>query len=249
MTTPKQPNAIALGTASFTGVLVAATVAMCASAIGRVVLQVTIDVLAKRDSSVHAVSWILGAISMRLFVAHGMAAEAFMIAYPRLPTVRRQLQRDKGTLVVGATLGTLIWVTLRAVFPISVPAPVIITFVSWLTMALFSGPVIVWIVRQYVATDGTEGAAQDARREMGRGLAIILPALLVLLWGFATESGGGLGIAIVFVGFVALAAIAHGTSMLLGGMSKARGNSSQRWARATPYLIALIAFVLALRLL
>jgi len=242
----EKPNATAVGAAPLAGVLIAATVAMCASAIGSVVLQVIVDVLAKRDSSVHAVSWILGGVSMRFFVAHGIAAEAFIVAYPRLPTVRRQLEGEKGALLVGAALGTLMWLILRALFPISEPAPLAITFVSWLTLALCSGPVIVWLARQYVATDGTPAPAQDARREIGRGLAIILPALLVLLWGFGTESG--LGIAIVFVGFVALAAIAQGTSMLLGGMSKARGNTSQRWARATPYLIFFAVIVLALML-
>jgi len=242
----EKPNAMAVGAAPLAGVLIAATVAMCASAIGSVVLQVIVDVLAKRDSSVHAVSWILGGVSMRFFVAHGIAAEAFIVAYPRLPTVRRQLEGEKGALLVGAALGTLMWLILRALFPISEPAPLAITFVSWLTLALCSGPVIVWLARQYVATDGTPAPEQDARREIGRGLAIILPALLVLLWGFGTESG--LGIAIVFVGFVALAAIAQGTSMLLGGMSKARGNTSQRWARATPYLIFFAVIVLALML-
>ena len=75
-----------------------------------------------------------------------------MLAHPRLPTVRQQLRRDKGTLVVGAALGTLMWVVLRALFPISGPAPAAILFASWLTMALVSGPLIVWIAQQYVAT-------------------------------------------------------------------------------------------------
>ena len=246
MRTSKQPNATAVAAAPLAGVLVAATVAMCASAIGRVVLQVIVDVLAKRDSSVDAVWWILGGVSVRFFVAHGLVAEAFMMAYPRLPTVRQQLQRAKGTILVGAALGTLMWIVLRALFPISAPAPFAITFVSWLTLALCSGPVIVWIARQYVATDGTSAVAQDARREIGRGLAVILPALLVLLWGFGTETG--LGIAIAFVGLVALAAIAQGMSMLLGGLSKARGSTSQGWARATPYLIFVAVMLLALML-
>ena len=63
------PHAKAVGLAPLGGVLIAATVAMCASAVGRVVLQVIIDVLAKRDSSVHAVSWIRGGVSVRFFVA------------------------------------------------------------------------------------------------------------------------------------------------------------------------------------
>lgn len=194
----------------------------------------------------HAVSWILGGVSVRFFVAHGFAAEAFMLAYPRLPTVRQQLQSNKGPLVVGAALGTLMWVVLRALFPIYVPAPAGVTLASWLTMALISGPIIVWIVRPYLATDSMSDASREGRREMGNGLAVIFPAVLVLLWGFGAESG--LGIAIVFIAFAALAVIVVGTSALLGGISKARGRTSQRWARAAPYLIFFAVIVLALML-
>ena len=251
MTTSSSPTtgpAKAAGLAPLGGVLIAATVAMCASAVGRVVLQVIIDVLAKRDSSVHGVMWILGGVSMRFFVAHAIAAELFIVAYPRLPTVRRQLEGEKGTLVVGAALGTLMWVVLRALMPLPGSAPVAITLASWLTFALFSGPIIVWIARPYLSMVSTSGTLGEARREMGRGLAVIFPAVFVLIWGFGTESGSSWGIAIVFIGFAALAAIVVGTSLLLGGMSKARGNTSQRWARAIPYLIAFAAIVLALML-
>ena len=238
-----QPNATAIGAAPFAGIFVAATVAMCASAIGRVLLQVIVDVLAKRDSSVPAVSWILGGISVRFFVAHGFAAEAFMMAYPRLPTVRQQLQGPRGALVVGAALGTLMWIALRALFPITGPAPAGVTLASWLTFALISGPVVVWSVRPYLATDGTSDALREGRREIRTGLTAILPALLVLLWAFTTS---GLGIGIVFVGFPALVVAVVGASAILGGLSKARGRPSQRWARATPYLIFVAVIALAL---
>ena len=248
MTTPEQPNAPTAGLAPLEGIIMAAVVAMGASAIGRVVLQVVLDVLTKRDSSVHAVSWILGGISVRFFVAHAIATEAFIVAYPRLPTVRRQLEGDKGTLIVGGAIGTMMWIVLRALFPIQGPAPVGTMLASWLTMALFSGPLIVWIARSYVGTDSMSDTARTARREMGRGLAIILPAIFALIWAFGSESGSGLGIGIAFVGMAALAVIVVGTSTLLGGIWRARGRANQRWARATPYLIALAAIVLALAL-
>jgi hypothetical protein len=248
MTTPNEPNVTRIGVAPLEAVIVAATVAMCGSAIGRVVLQVVFDVLAKRESSVQAVTWILGGVSVRFFVAHALAAEVFMTAYPRLPTVRRQLAGEKGTLIVGAVLGTLMWVVLRALLPSAGPALLGIVFVSWLTMALVSGPIIVWIARGYVTTSSTDVGSREARREIGYGLSIILPAVLVLLWGFGTEGGAGMGVAVAFVGFAALAVIVVGTSKLLGGLSKARGITDQRWARATPYLIAVALVILALAL-
>ena len=245
---PGKPNAPTLGLAPLDGIVIAAVVAMCGSAIAHPVLQGVLDVLAKRDSSVHFVSWILGGISLRFFVAHAIAAEAFIIAHPRLPTIRRQLEGKKGTLIVGAALGTLLWVVLRALLPIQGPAPmgVMLMLPSLLTMALFSGPLIVWIVRPYLAMDSTAGTIRDARREIGRGWAVILPAMLLLLWAFGTEEGNRWGIAIVFFGFVALVAIVAGTSMLFGGMSKARGSTNERWVRAVPYLLFLAVIVAAL---
>jgi hypothetical protein len=222
---------------------------MCVSAFGRVILQGIFDVLAKRDSSIAVVSWLLGGISVRFFVAHALAAEAFIVAYPRLPTVRRFLERGMGTLTVGAALGTLMWVILRAMMPTSGPTLIGITLVSWLTMALFSGPIIVWIAREYLAAANTGGAAREARREIGYGLAVILPAVFVLIWTFGTEAGAGLMIGMVFVGIAALAVGAFGTSMLLGGIWKARGLNGQRWARATPLLIVLGLIILAMRVL
>ena len=222
--------------------------AMFGSAVGRVILQLAFDVLAKRDSSVHVVTWLIGGVSVRFCVAHAIAAEAFMIAHPRVPTVRRRLEGEKGTLVVGAALGTVMWVILRALMPISGPVPAGVTLASWLTMALFSGPLIVWVARQFVASGNTDHSAQEARREIGRGLAVILSAVFVLIWAFGTEEGGRLGILVAFVGLGAIAVIVVGTSMLLGGIWKARGRTNQRWARATPYLIALAAIVLALAL-
>lgn len=249
MTASKQSNAMTvLGAAPLAGILVAAMVAMCASAIGRVVIQVIVDVLAQRDSSGAGMSWILGGVSVRFFVAHGFAAEAFLLAYPRLPTVRQQLQSGKGALVVGAALGTLMWVLLRALFPIPGFARAGVTLASWLTMALISGPIIVWVARPYLAMENMSDSLREGRREMGNGLAVILPAILVLFWAFFTPSGNGLGIGIVFVGFAALAVMAAGASSLLGGLSKARGRPSQRWARATPFLIFLAFIVLALML-
>ena len=230
----------------FEGVLIAAVVAMCGSAIGRVLLQTVFDVLAKRDSSIQAVSWILGGVSMRFFVAHAIATEAFIVAYPRLPSVRRQLEGKRGTLVVGAALGTLMWVVLRALLPIQGPAPIGVMLPSWLTMALFSGPLMVWMAQPYLATSTTSDTLRAARREIGRGWAIILLAVFVLIWTFLSESGSQLGIGMVFVGLPAIAVLVVGTSTLLGGMSKARGNPSQRWARAIPYLIAAGAVTLAL---
>ena len=245
MTTSK---ATATRAAPLEGVLIAATLAMCGSAIGRVVLQVVFDVLGKRDSSIGIVTWLLGGVSLRFFVAHALAAEAFMMAYPRLPTVRHQLEREKGTLVVGGILGTVMWVVLRALIPIAGPSPAGITLVSWLTMALFSGPLVVWVAQQFVASGNLNASSQDARREIGRGLAVILPALFVLICTFGTDAGNSLMVGIVFVGFAAVALMVVGTSMLLGGISKARGRTNQRWARATPYLIALVAIMLAMAL-
>ena len=244
MTTPDSRRS--LGVSPLEGIIVAAVVAMCGSAIGRVVLQVVFDVLAKRDSAVHAVTWILGGVSMRFFVAHAIATEAFIVAYPRLPSVRRQLEGKQGTLVVGAALGTLMWVVLRALIPIQGPSPIGIVLPSWLTMALFSGPIMVWMAQPYLASTAMSDTTREARREIGRGWAIILIAVFVLIWTFLSESGRQLGIGIVFVGVPALAVLVLGTSTLLGGISKARGSPSQRWARAIPYLIAAAAVTLAL---
>ena len=242
MTTRTPPDAKGVAVAPLEGIIIAAVVAMFGSAIGRVVLQVVLDVLAKRESSIGVVTWLLGGVSVRFFVAHAVAAEAFMMAYPRLPTVRQQLEREKGTLVVGAALGTLLYVVLRALTMAGV------SLASWLTMALFSGPLIVWIARQHLAVGVTETVSREGRREIGRGLAVILPAIFVLIWAFGTDAGNSLMIGVVFVGLPAIAAIVVGTSMLLGGVAKAQGRTDQRWARATPYLIALAAIVLALAL-
>lgn len=244
---PKAPsNATAVGLAPFEAIVAAATVAMFGSAIARPILQGIFDVLAKRDSSVHLVTWILGGASARFFVTHAIAAELFIIAHPRLPTIRRQLEGKHGTLIVGAMLGTLMWVGLRALLPIQGPAPLGVTVPSWLTMALFSGPLIVWTVRPYLAMESLGVTTREARREIGRGWAIILPSIFVLIWGFLSESGSGLGILVVFLGFAALVVMALGMSTLLGGMSKARGSPSQGRARAIPYLILLAVIVLAL---
>lgn len=205
------------------GVLIAAMLAMFGSAIGRVVLQVVFDVLAKRDSSIAVVSWILGGVSVRFFVAHALAAEAFMMAYPRLPTVRRQLEGKKGTLTVGAMLGTVMWVVLRALMPIPGPVRMGITLASWLTMALFSGPLIVWVALQFVASATLDASAREARRGIGRGFAVILAAVFALIWTFGSEEGSQLGILIAFVGLGALAIGLVGMGMLVGGMRKARG--------------------------
>ena len=213
----------AVGVAPLDGIIIAATVAMCGSAIGRVLLQGAFDVLAKRDTSIQLVSWILGGFSVRFFVAHAIAAEAFIIAHPRLPTVRRQLEGGKGTLLVGAALGTLMWLALRAMLPIQGSAPISVMLPSWLTMALFSGPLLVWITRPYLATDNLSGTTRDARREMGRGLAVILPAIFALVWAFGTEAGRNMMIGVVFVGGAALAAIVVGSRLLLAGLGKARG--------------------------
>jgi hypothetical protein len=242
----EQPNVKAIGASLFEGILVAAAVAMCASAIGRVLLQVVFDVLAKRDSSVHAVSWILGGVSMRFFVAHAIATEAFIVAYPRLPSVRRQLDGEKGTFVVGAALGTLMWVALRALVPNQGPAPIGVMLPSWLTMALFSGPIMVWMAQPYLATNTMSDTSRAARREIGRGWATILLAVFAPIWTLLSESGSQAGIGIVFVAIPAIVVLVVGTSTLLGGMSKARGNTSQRWARAIPYLITAGAVTLAL---
>lgn len=246
MTISKQPRAKTLGASPFEGILVAAVVAMCGSAIGRVLLQVVFDVLAKRDSSIQPVVWILSGVSMRFFVAHAIATEAFIVAYPRLPTVRRQLEGNRGTLVVGAALGTLMWIVLRTLLPIQGPAPIGVMLPSWLTMALFSGPLMVWMAQPYLTTSTMSDTLREARREIGRGWAIIMLAVFVLIWSFLSESGSQLGIGIVFVGLPALAVLVVGTSTLLGGISKARGSASQRWARAIPYLIAAGAVTLAL---
>ena len=221
---------------------------MCGSAFGRVLFLFVFNRLGFGGSTIGTASWLLGGISVRFFVAHALAAEAFIIAYPRLPTVRRQLEGDKGILLVGAVLGTLMWVALRALLPIQGPVPMGIMLPSWLTMALFSGPVIVWITRPYLAVDSIGATASEARREVGRGLAIILPAIFVLIWAFGTQAGSNMMIGVVFVAGPALAAIVVGSSMLLGGIWKARGRTNQGWARATPYLIALGAIVLALAL-
>jgi len=188
---------------------------MFGSAVGRVVLHGVFDVLAKRDSSIDAVTWLLGGISVRFFVAHALAAEAFMVAYPRLPTVRRRLEGEKGTLIVGAALGTVMWVVLRALLPIPGPVPIGATVASWLTMALFSGPLIVWIARQHLAMD-------DVAPGIGRGLAVILPSIFAEIWLFGTNEGNGMGVLIVFVGFAALVLMLVGFVMLLRGTRKAR---------------------------
>jgi hypothetical protein len=234
--------------APISGVFVAAIVAMCGSAFGRVLLQGVFDVLAKRDSSIGVVTWLLGGISVRFLVAHAMAAEAFIVAYPRLPTIRRRLEGEKGTLIVGAGLGTLMWVVLRAMLPTSGPVLIGITLVSWLTMALFSGPLIVWIARNYVEMAGRDATSREARREIGYGLAVTLPGVFLLIWAFGSEAAAGWGIAIVFFALAALAVIVVGTSALLGGIWKARGRKGQGWARATPFLIAVAALILTLAL-
>jgi hypothetical protein len=231
MTISRLSNAKATGASQFEGILIAAVLGMCGSAIGRVLLQSVFDVLAKRDSSVHAVTWILGGVSMRFFVAHAIATEAFIVAYPRLPSVRRQLEGKHGTLVVGAALGTLMWVVLRTLLPIHGPAPIGVMLPSWLTMALFSGPIMVWMAQPYLATTTMTDSSRAARREIGRGWAVILLAVFVLIWTFLSESGSQLGIGMVFVGLPALAVLVVGTSTLLGGLSKARKHEPALGAR------------------
>jgi hypothetical protein len=234
--------------APISGVFVAAIVAMCGSAFGGALLQSVFDTLTKSDSRIGTVTWLLGGISVRFLVAHALAAEAFIVAYPRLPTIRRQLERKNGTLIVGAGLGTLMWICLRAMIPISGRLLMGITLVSWLTLALFSGPLIVWIARNYVASVGTDATALEARREIGYGWAVALPGVLLLIWAFGTDAASGMGVAIAFVGLAALAVIVVGTSALLGGIWKAQGRKSEGWARATPFLIAVGALILAMAL-
>jgi hypothetical protein len=241
----QQPNATGLSAAPLTGVAVAGIVAMSGSAFGLLILRVLLGASAGDPSSGFA--WLLlSGVSVRSFVAHALTAELFITAYPRMPTVRHHLDHPHGWLGVGAVLGTLMWVVIRAAMPTFGPLPLGRPMVSWLTMALFSGPMIVWIARQYVSTSRASDAAREARRRIAGGLAAILPGVCVLVWCFGTEAGSMAMIGVLFAAVPALAAIVAGTSMLLGGTWKALGLDGERWVKALPYVIALAALFAAM---
>jgi len=170
-------------------------------------------------------SLILGIGSYRSMMLNGIAAEVFLAAFDRMPSIRQAMERTAGALGVGAALGIVMWFVMDVLWPVPPGAMRAgLTTVVLLTYALFVGPSIVWVVAQHTPSPVPSlTLSREKGRRIASGLAVMFPAPYVLLWTKYTEAGRNAMMAggVIYLFILALTGV--GSLIILSGLLKRGG--------------------------